>query len=172
MEDNNIQNENKVEEKMSYGFYTKVKKDNYTNLELTVLKNPITRRSDLRKYLKILIDDIFEEPKEEISLRQKPYAFLNVLKQIKSKGNIAKEETLEYPIGLMIKNTNHFIEVMKAEVKDDADYKNNKNFINSADYKDIFKSLLLLVFNNKFHEIVKLSIKPKESKENKIKGEN
>lgn len=144
--------------------YINSKTENKMDIKIKSLSTPISKSSDLKKYLEITIDQLFsevatQENKDKVlTTKQKPYVLRRVLKQLKDEKMI--EDRLVITVNLMIRNINNFITEMKKEQKDETGL--SRNFIPSKSYKLILESLVMLVLEPSYQNIIKKILKVKE----------
>ena len=117
--------------------YINSKTENKMDIKIKSLSTPISKSSDLKKYLEITIDQLFsevatQENKDKVlTTKQKPYVLRRVLKQLKDEKMI--EDRLVITVNLMIRNINNFIIEMKKEQKDENGL--STNYIPTKSYK-------------------------------------
>ena len=143
--------------------YINSKTENKMDIKIKSLSTPISKSSDLKKYLEITIDQLFsevatQENKDKVlTTKQKPYVLRRVLKQLKDEKMI--EDRLVITVNLMIRNINNFIIEMKKEQKENG---LSKNYIPSKSYRLILESLVMLVLEPSYQNIIKKILKVKE----------
>ena len=135
--------------------YIKSQSENKTQVKLIKFKEGSTIQNNkaLREYLNHSLNQLFED--KELFMKQKPYAFKNILKELK--GNKMVDDRLVYSVNLLIRNINAFTKVLKEEVKSE-DGK-VKNYIPTPNYRNILDSLILFTLDSSFNKIIKTTLK-------------
>ena len=135
--------------------YIKSQSENKTQVKLIKFKEGSTIQNNkaLRDYLNHSLNQLFED--KELFMKQKPYAFKNILKELK--GNKMVDDRLVYSVNLLIRNISSFTKVLQEEVKSE-DGK-VKNYIPTTNYRNILDSLILFTLDSSFNKIIKTTLK-------------